>query len=171
MDTQLFLLINHLPHTALTDGLFRFLSGLGSSGFIWFVFGVLLYIREEQKYIKFFLPIAFAGGTSYILVEYILKPFIARVRPTLEMGAIIVEEGKSDFSMPSGHATIAFAMAGVLSAYEPRYKPYFYTIASLIAFSRIFLGVHYPGDVLVGALLGFLIARCAIYLFPRKKQL
>jgi undecaprenyl-diphosphatase len=57
-------------------------------------------------------------------------------------------------SFPSGHATMSFACATVLAALEPRAAPAFFTLAAAIAYSRLYLGVHWPLDVLAGAALG-----------------
>jgi undecaprenyl-diphosphatase len=61
-------------------------------------------------------------------------------------------------SFPSGHSATSFAAATMLSAYAPRFRVAFYTLACLIAFSRLYNGVHYPTDVVAGALLGTVIA-------------
>ena len=148
-DAQLFLFINYFPHTGVTDAVAKFFSLIGSAGLIWFMIGFLLFLKEEKKHHLFFAPIVAAGGVSYVLVEYILKPLFARPRPTPIL---------SDYSFPSGHATIAFAMAVVLSSYEPKLKWVFYILALCIAFSRIFVGAHYPLDVFGGAILGIIIA-------------
>lgn len=161
-DQQIFLLINHLPHNGVTDAVAKFFSVIGSVGFVWFVIGALLFLQEEKKHHLFFAPIIAAGGISYLLVEWIIKPLVGRVRPLAEFGAIIVGEQKTDFSFPSGHATIAFAMAVVLSSYEPKYKKVFYALAVCISLSRVFLGVHYPLDVLFGGLLGWGIGRVLV---------
>ena len=58
------------------------------------------------------------------------------------------------FSFPSGHATVSFACATVLALAVPRLAWPLFALAGLIAFSRVYVGVHYPGDVLVGAILG-----------------
>lgn len=158
IDQQVFLFINHLPHSGITDGMAKFFSLIGTAGAVWLAIGGLLFLKEEKKHHMFFVPIIGAGGISYVLVEFILKPLIARPRPTNLL---------SDFSFPSGHATIAFAMAVVLSAYEPKFRWLFYALAVCISFSRIYIGVHYPLDVLSGALLGWGIG--VLMLWARKR--
>lgn len=170
LDQQLFLLINHLPHGRILDTAAQFLSGVGTAGIIWFIFGIIVIYKEERKDHWFFLPLVLAGGVSWFLVELLLKPLIARARPSFEMGSIIV--GKQsydlhDFSFPSGHATIAFAMAVVLSFKEPKLKWLWYSLAVLIAFSRIYLGRHYPLDVVCGGLVGWGIGMLAIKISQR----
>ena len=155
LDQQLFLLINHLPHLAVSNTVALAISGVGTAGIIWFTIAILLFLREEKKDHWFFLPFILAGGTSWTIVELFLKPLIARVRPNEIMSAIIVGSGSDGFSFPSGHATIAFAMAVVLSHKEPKWKWIFYTLAVLISLSRIYLGVHYPLDIIAGGVLGW----------------
>lgn len=91
-----------------------------------------------------------------------LKNLISRPRPGLNMddvhyvGDYVV---KDDESFPSGHTALAFAAATVLSDQYPQYTPYLYTYATLIGVSRIYVGAHYPTDVLAGALLGYLVGK------------
>jgi undecaprenyl-diphosphatase len=68
-------------------------------------------------------------------------------------------------SMPSGHAATSFAGAVVLTYLLPRGAPLFFLLAAAIGFSRIYVGVHYPSDVLVGAVLGTLVALTWIVVF------
>ena len=65
----------------------------------------------------------------------------------------------STYSFPSGHATVSFACATVLALAVPRLQLPLYLLAVLISFSRVYVGVHFPFDVLAGALLGFVLAR------------
>jgi undecaprenyl-diphosphatase len=155
IDRFLFLAINHLPHTFLSDLLAEFLSGIGEWGFVWIVFAILLFIREEKRNHLFFLPVIISGFSAWAVSEYFIKFLVARPRPSLDMGAIIIGGGAYGYSFPSTHTTIAFALATVLSTVEPKFRVWFYTLAFFIGLSRIYLGVHYPSDVIAGALIGW----------------
>lgn len=173
IDQQIFLLINHLPHWSILNIFFEILSGVGSAGIIWFILAAILFLKEEKKDHWFFLPVFLSGSVSYILVEKILKPIFARPRPSIDIGAIIVGSATApnDFSFPSGHATIAWAMALVLAKKEPRWKWLFYGLAFLISFSRIFLGKHFPLDVITGGLLGWGIGYVSLMIGERIKNM
>lgn len=164
-DDQLFFLINHLPHNAVLDALFLTLSGVGTAGIIWFLLAVWLFVREEKKDHWFFAPLLSAGAVSWLFVEQILKPLIARPRPAEYVGAIILEAASNgSFSFPSGHATIAWALAPILAEKEPRWRWGLYALAFLISFSRIYIGKHFPLDVAVGGLLGWIIGKGALHI-------
>lgn len=172
-DDRLFLFINHMPHTVVFDSIALTLSGLGTAGIIWFLLALWIFVREEHKDHWFFMPVIAAGITSWGLVELLLKPLIARSRPGDIIGAWRVINDPASFSFPSSHATIAFAMAGILSSYEPRWKVGWYSLAVAISLSRIYLGVHYPVDVIAGALLGVILGRMGLSVVPllKKKKL
>jgi undecaprenyl-diphosphatase len=163
MDQSLFLYISHLPHPWMLNECAKFLSGIGAWGAIWFFIAIIFFFREEKRDHRFFLPSILATCGSYIVSELVLKNIVVRSRPP---GAYL-----TDYSFPSTHATIAWAMAVVLSSHEPRYRYWFYGLALLISLSRIYLGAHYPLDVLGGALLGVGIGKFADFLeFARQKQ-
>ena len=93
------------------------------------------------------------------LISLGLRHGIGRERPNIayaEPKPLVHAPG--DGSFPSGHATASFACATVLSFYAPRAAPAFYVLAAAIAWSRVYVGVHYPLDVVAGALLGLAIA-------------
>ncbi|NJL34393.1 MAG: phosphatase PAP2 family protein [Chloroflexaceae bacterium] len=72
--------------------------------------------------------------------------------------SISVGRKPGTFSFPSGHSAAGFAGAWLVTQHYPRQAPIWYSIAALVGFSRIYLGVHYPGDVLSGALAGTALA-------------
>lgn len=162
LDQQLFLFINHLPHTPLSDALALTISGIGKGGLLFLLLGLLLFVREERKDHSFIYSIAGTLTTSWLLVEGLLKPFIAKSRPFLfgnGESAIVVDTITTGFSFPSSHATFAWALAVVLARKEPRWRWGLYTVASLVSLSRVYLGVHFPIDAVAGAFIGWGIGR------------
>ena len=90
----------------------------------------------------------------------VLKPFFARLRPSHEMlEGIRVLMGKGGkYGFVSSHAANIFAAAVVLSYFYPSKKRVYFFIASMVAFSRVYIGVHYPGDIIFGGILGYGLA-------------
>lgn len=100
-----------------------------------------------------------------------LKALIDRPRPTVryaEPKALVPVP--HDASFPSGHAATSFAGATILSFSFPRLAPVFYLLAAAVAFSRVYVGVHYPLDVIGGAVLGTLVALGVRYLVRRARR-
>ena len=101
-------------------------------------------------------------GLTVILAEAIsggLKPLLRRDRPPAsETDPLPLVDVPATYSFPSGHATVSFACATILTFAIPRLVVPLYALAALVAFSRVYVGVHYPSDVVVGAVLGILIA-------------
>ena len=153
-DRSLFLFINHLPHNFLLDGFFGFLSTVGSAGAVWIILGMTVFLWEirsdRKKDSRFLLTLIFSLAATFLLIEF-LKPIFARPRPDMAI--------MDSFSFPSGHSAIAFAGAAILSFKKKKWRPFFYLLAILISFSRIYLGEHYPLDVVGGGIIGFIISR------------
>jgi undecaprenyl-diphosphatase len=102
--------------------------------------------------------------TSGIAVQT-LKHLIGRARPRVTHDFLVIGpslKGGYD-SFPSGHTTLAFTLACVLSAYLPRYRMVFYSFAFITGFVRIEGTSHFPSDVLAGAILGLLIGRFVLF--------
>jgi undecaprenyl-diphosphatase len=171
LDTRILLLINHGMENAVFDILMPALSLRGYILVIPFLLAMLLKSAStKNKEDKTFLtaaiwPLIVAFCAWYLAGwgEDALKVAIARERPcrAIERIRLILPCPKS-FSMPSGHAITSFAVAAPLFYLTRAYiamiwRLYPLVLASLIAFSRLYLGVHYPTDVLAGAFLGVLI--------------
>lgn len=103
------------------------------------------------------LVLALAMG---VLLSLLLKLMIARPRPELlDLGFLI---SAVSYSFPSDHASTAFIMFGVIGHYFKKFKSWFYALAVLIAFSRVYLGAHYATDVVAGAFLGILVSQAVM---------
>ena len=101
----------------------------------------------------------------------ILKPFFERIRPShlnIENINLLISKG-GKWSMPSNHAANMFSLAIVLSYFYKKYKPLLLLLAILISFSRIYVGVHFPGDVIVGGCIGFFISSTLLILWGKVK--
>lgn len=174
-DRSLFLFINHLPHSPFLNNFFGILSGVGYAGIIWMCIGLALFAWEEMKERRSLMAQLIALTGSFLLVDIAMKNLFQRLRPQFRLPTtVVVLDPSSSFSFPSGHATTAFAMAYVLSRYHPKWKAYYYILALLIAFSRIYLGKHYPSDIIVGMMVGTAIGICAdrvtIFLISKFKK-
>ena len=145
------------------DPLFQALSLAGSFGFVWLPLAVAISGFSWSRpwlWTRVGVAILLAESFSGALKLSVERDRPPRSRPVPES----LLEAPSTFSFPSGHATVAFACATVLALAVPRLRRWLYSLAALIAFSRVYVGVHYPGDVLVGALLGVAIARALLTL-------
>src|SRR5574337_138395 len=178
-DTKLLLLINRGTANPFFDVAMPFLSSQGYLlvlPFLLFLF-IMGGIRRDERNRRY---LAAALWTFLICVvavllaeqvEYQLKYAVARVRPCRAIEGIrLIAECPKSFSMPSGHAISSFAFATPLFYLSRGFVPITFRIlplvlAALIAFSRIYLGVHYPSDVLAGALLGILISLLLIVIY------
>ena len=100
------------------------------------------------------------------LNSFWLKFIVERVRPCHELLDVRLLVGcGSGHSFPSSHAVNNFAAALLLSYFLPRWTWAFFTFAGIVAFSRVYVGVHYPSDVVAGAIVGMAIAGVVIVLF------
>jgi undecaprenyl-diphosphatase len=139
------------------DPVFQGLSLIGSFGLVWLVLAVAISGFSWSR------PWLWTRvGAAVLLAESLsgaLKLAFERDRPPVsEPVPEPLLEAPSTYSFPSGHATVAFACATVLALAVPRLRWPLFALAALIAWSRVYVGVHYPGDVLAGAVLGVAIA-------------
>lgn len=139
----------------------EFMTDLGNEGIIWIVPAALLLIKKKTRACG--AAILLSLVLSLLLTNGLLKNIFQEARPFVaypEIIPLVTEVSASSYAFPSGHATSSFAAAFVIWRYLPRkWGICAMIIAVLISFSRIYLGVHYPGDVLAGFILGYIIAR------------
>ena len=101
------------------------------------------------------------------LCAQVLKPLFERIRPShlnIEGINLLVSKG-GKWSMPSNHAANMFTLSVVLSYFYQKTSLAIYSLALLIAFSRVYVGVHFPGDVIAGAFIGYITSWLALTLW------
>lgn len=150
-------------HGGILDKIMLFITSLGNAGVIWFLVSFLLIIipavgKESKEHLKerriagiiLIVSIVF----EFICVNIFIKNIVNRPRPFLSDESLIplIRPGESSF--PSGHAASSFAAATSLFLYRKKAGLPAYLLAGAIAFSRLYIGVHYPTDVLAGMVIG-----------------
>jgi membrane-associated phospholipid phosphatase len=159
LDANLFLAINHLPHTHLLNVFFYGITLAWQGAAVWYAEMGLKAIQKRRLTGKIFRYMALPLTITGLLVELPIKSFFRRRRPFITIiQAIVIGKKPGTWSFPSGHAAGAFAGAWLLNQRYPRGSLLRYIFASLVGFSRIYLGDHYPGDVASGSLIGLLFA-------------
>ena len=159
LDAQLFLAVNTLPHPVWANVLADGITLITTGGWIWLLglaLGRILGVSNSRRAFRLAAP-SVIGATS--AVEWPIKALFRRRRPFIDIvRALVIGRRPDGWSFPSGHTAAAFSGAWVLSTVWPKRAPVFFGLASLVGFSRIYVGAHYPGDVFFGATLGMLIA-------------
>ena len=110
---------------------------------------------------------------EFLLNNLIIKNLFARIRPYEVIDGLILLVGKApDYSFPSGHTGSAFALAVVIfMVMDRKYGIIALILASLMGFSRLYVGIHYPSDVLGGVILGIVTSVIAVKCFPDSSRL
>ena len=159
----------HLEHwivgqrVSWLDWLFIDLSWIGSLGLIWLAIATLLMVLWRRPSI--FVSVLVAVAVSDLLAEA-GKLVVQRHRPFETQ----IGPRSNAHSFPSGHTATSFAAATVLAFYAPRWRVPFFLLATAIGLSRIYNGMHYPTDVLAGAVLGVLVAMTVLRMAPRIRR-
>ncbi len=171
LDARIFLAINHLPHNRITNGFMYLMTTIMNGGLAWLLTLVIAAIVDRKRGRRVLLQVVPPFWVATMTVEYPIKYFFRRARPFVDVvQAIAIGKKPGTYSFPSGHSAAAFAGAWLLHRHYPRLTPLWYTIALLVGVSRIFLGAHYPGDVLSGALTGTILAELTRWIIDEGEE-
>ncbi|ROR30655.1 undecaprenyl-diphosphatase [Mobilisporobacter senegalensis] len=159
--------INTIFHSSFLDEIMPVITRLGNNGFIWIAIAVIFILTKKYRTTGIIMLCAL--GVSALIGNLILKPLIARERPCfLNTDYKLLIPRPQDFSFPSGHTMSSFTASTVLFIRHRKFGIAALVLAATIAFSRLYLYVHYPSDILAGLLMGAAIAILCSYGYQYK---
>lgn len=160
--------LQHL-HNAVLDPIMVFITSLGNGGMLWL--GLAIFFCFTKKYrtsgILMLLSIMVAGLVGNVA----LKNLVQRDRPCwIDPSIDLLVKNPKDYSFPSGHSFVSFATSTTLFLQHKKLGTPFVILAGLIAFSRLYMFVHFPTDVLFGVVAGILDAMLVTFIYHKVEQ-
>lgn len=159
----------YLRNPILTP-IMKAITTLGNAGMVWIGLAILFLCIRRTRRIG--VTMALALLFSLIVNNGILKNVVARIRPYEVIDGLECLVGRAmDYSFPSGHTASSFAAATVMACLLPKkYGVPALILAALIAFSRLYVGIHYPTDVLFGFVDGVVLGGLAVWWNPFRAE-
>ena len=169
-EERFLLFLQESVRNPVLDRVMQFVTSLGDAGFLAIL--VCIVLLCIKKYRRTGAAAALSLSLDFLAVNLILKNLVARIRPyDILEELILITKRPSDLSFPSGHAGACFAVASVMFLCLPRrFGIGALVTAGLISFSRLYVGAHYPTDVLGGMLIGCITGWAACRLLQGGKQ-
>ena len=159
IDTKIFLEINQLPHPRWLNLLMRGLTIIMKRGDALVIGLFVASLSDPERGARALGEVLPSLWLSTFIIETPVKKFFRRRRPFIDVvRATVVGRRPGSFSFPSGHSAAAFAGAALLRRHYPRWTAPLYLLAVTVGFSRVYLGAHYPADVILGSLGGTVLA-------------
>ncbi len=172
MITQIdFSILEYIRQCLTSPPMDTFMTGithLGDYGLIWIGLAIVLMAIPKTRKSGYALALAMIAGL--IICNLLMKNIIARPRPFELWHYPIIIDKPIGYSFPSGHSSNSFIAATVIAMRYRKFAIPAYVMASLIAFSRVYLCVHYPSDIIAGAIIGIGIASATVKAFDKKQK-
>ena len=161
IDGGVLLWIQEYLRTPILNAIMIFITTLGDKGYIWIAATIALLIPKKTRKIGVMSAIALLG--SLLINNELIKNLVKRPRPFVTFTDLqILIPTPSQYSFPSGHTSSSFAAAAVFYRHLPKKIGIpSIILAGLIGFSRLYIGVHYPTDVIAGVVMGVFLSYLA----------
>ncbi len=168
LDGNILLWIQENVRNDVLTPIMKFITTTGNKGIIWIAIALILLAIPKTR--KAGILVGFSLLGSLLVNNIVLKNAVARIRPyEVVDGLQLLVRKATDFSFPSGHTGSSFAAAVMMCLVLPkRYGIPALIYAFLMGFSRLYVGIHYPTDVLTGALTGTLCAFIVYGVYKKK---
>lgn len=157
LDEKILYFLSEKVKNIIFDKTMPVLSTANNYGCVYIIIALLTMLTSKQVNTGIYIIIAMTLGS--ILGEGIIKHIIKRCRPISNYKYSFLIKVPPSYSFPSGHTTSSFAVLGVLWSLNSNYKYWALILAVLISFSRIYLHVHYPSDIIAGIILGLICSK------------
>lgn len=144
------------------DYIMPIITQVGNGGAIWILTAIFLMFKKNYR--KYGVCMIFALVIGVLVGNVCLKPLFARSRPCWIESVTMLIDIPKDYSFPSGHTLSSMIGAYMLSSADKRFRYFAIPMAALIAFSRMYLYVHFPTDVLASVVLGVTISRAVLFI-------
>ncbi len=156
MDFQILDFIQNYLRNAFLDILFPVITYMGEYGFIWIASAVTMLFVKQYRRTGIIVLISLAA--AFVAGDIIIKNWVCRMRPFYFREIDLIISRPSGYSFPSGHTITAFAASVSIMYGNKKFGVPAVVLASLTALSRLYLYVHFPSDVVCGAVFGIVIA-------------
>lgn len=170
IDKSILIWIQENLRSDVLTPILKAITTLGNAGLIWILVSVIMLIPKKTR--KAGIISLMALMCSYLVNNVFLKNVVARMRPFDRFKEIIPLVARpTDYSFPSGHTACAFASSVTFIGNLPkRYGVAFMVFAVIMALSRLYVGVHYPTDVIVGLISGAVMGMVAQWLYDMAEK-
>ena len=164
VDNKVLSLIQRRVRCSALDKAMPIITSLGTCGVVWGI--IMIIFLRMRSYRRIGLIMFVTLVLCALITNLILKPLVARPRPCHISPEIpLLIPCPMDYSFPSGHTMSSFAAAVIIMTVSPVLGAAAFVLAAMIAFSRLYLYVHYPSDVLAGTLFGIAMACSMLLIF------
>ena len=150
---------------SVMDFIMPIITSLANGGWFWILVTLLMFIPRRTRKYAHVAAIALLLGV--FIGNWIIKPLVARIRPYDVQQIALLIKAPTDFSFPSGHTQASFAVATPILMWKKRFGIPAILLACCVAFSRMYLYVHYPTDILGGLFSGVLYAFIGLWICNR----
>lgn len=169
MEFEILYVINNM-HNPILDKIMVVLTTLGDAGIIWIILALVLTCIKKTRRCGILILLSLITGL--ILGNGILKNSIARSRPCwIDPNIPLLIPNPHDYSFPSGHTLASFEAAIMIFLHNKKWGIIAIIIAAFISFSRMYLFVHFPTDILGGIILGAIISISIYYLWNKLERI
>lgn len=170
LDGTVLLWIQEYLRRDFLDPIITFITSFGDAGWFWILLSVILLFTKKYR------PVGFTGLLAlligFLITNLWLKNMVMRIRPyEIVEGLTLIGKKAHDFSFPSGHSTASMAASSVFLVGMPKkFGIPAFLLGLFICFTRLYIGIHYPTDVLAGILIGFAAAFAAVWIMKKQNR-